>query len=205
VSERLRRRGHGDIHSASPSTRGHGRRTEDPGGAPEHHGWPRAARLTTEQVWQQLAKGSFAVLSQVTPAGEPRSSGVIFRTVGRRLPIATAPDSWQAWHIAANGRVALTAPVRRRGLLSLVQPIPPATVGFHATAIVYPSGSRQARRLLKELASLLPQERRASAAVIEVIPEAGFVTDGVGVSLAQPRDPASAGPHVPGPHEGSVR
>ena len=30
-----------------------------------------AARLTTEQVWHQLAKGSFAVLSHITPAGEP--------------------------------------------------------------------------------------------------------------------------------------
>jgi hypothetical protein len=34
-------------------------------------GTPMAARLTTEQVWHQLAKGSFAVLSHVTPAGEP--------------------------------------------------------------------------------------------------------------------------------------
>jgi hypothetical protein len=34
-------------------------------------GPPMAARLTTEQVWHQLAKGSFAVLSHVTPAGEP--------------------------------------------------------------------------------------------------------------------------------------
>jgi hypothetical protein len=32
-------------------------------------GQPAAARLTTEQVWQALAKASFAVLGHVTPAG----------------------------------------------------------------------------------------------------------------------------------------
>jgi hypothetical protein len=73
--------------------------------APEH-GQPTAARLTTEQVWRQLAKASFAVLSYVTPAGEPRSSGVLYKTVGRRLYIVTAPDSWKARHVAASGRVA---------------------------------------------------------------------------------------------------
>ncbi len=30
-------------------------------------------RLTSEQVWQAVARASFAVLSHVTPAGEPRS------------------------------------------------------------------------------------------------------------------------------------
>jgi hypothetical protein len=30
-----------------------------------------AARLTTEQVWHQLAKASFAVIGYVTPSGEP--------------------------------------------------------------------------------------------------------------------------------------
>jgi Pyridoxamine 5'-phosphate oxidase len=173
--------------------------------APEHDGRPRAARLTTEQVWQQLAKASFAVLSHVTPAGEPRSSGVVYKTVGRRLYIATAPDSWKARHIAANGRVAVTVPVRRGGLLSLLLPIPPTTVSFHGTAIVHPAGSPQVRRLLKELASLLPQERQASACVVEVVPEGSFVTYGVGVSLTQLRDPAAAGARVPVTLEGSRR
>ena len=119
-------------------------------------GPPMAARLTTEQIWHQLAKGSFAVLSHVTPAGEPRSSGVLYKSIGRRLYIATAPDSWKARHVAASGRVAVTVPVRRGGLLSLVTPIPPATISFHATAIVHPADSPQVRSVLKELASLLP-------------------------------------------------
>src|SRR5215211_8317104 len=173
--------------------------------APEDGGRPTVARLTTEQVWHQVAKGSFAVLSHVTPAGEPRSSGVVYKTVGQRLYIATAPDSWKARHIARNGRVAVTVPVRRGGLLSLVAPIPPATVSFHGTAILHPADSPQVRPLLKELASLLPEERRASATVIEVLPEGAFVTYGVGVSLTQMRDPAAARARVPVTQEGNTR
>ena len=168
-------------------------------------GPPMAARLTTEQIWHQLAKGSFAVLSHVTPAGEPRSSGVLYTTIGRRLYIATAPDSWKARHVAARGRVAVTVPVRRGGLLSLVAPIPPATVSFHATAIVHQADSPEVRSVLKELASLLPAERQASACIIEVIPEGFFVTYGVGVSLMRMRDPAAARARVPVTQEGSAQ
>ena len=168
-------------------------------------GRPMAARLTSEQVWHQVAKGSFAVLSHVTPAGEPRSSGVVYKTVGRRLYVATAPDSWKARHVAASGRVAVTVPVRRGGLLSLVAPIPPATISFHATAIVHPADSPEVRSVLKELASLLPAERRVSACIIEVIPEGSFVTYGVGFSLIQMRDPAAAAARVPVTQEKSAR
>jgi hypothetical protein len=153
---------------------------------------PMAARLTSEQVWHQVAKVSFAVLGYVTPAGEPRSSGVVYKTVGRRLYVAVASDSWKARHIAASGRVAVTVPVRRGGLLSLVAPIPAATVSFHATAIVHPAGSPQVGSLLKSLGSLLPAERRASACLIEILPEGAFVTYGLGVSLSKMRDPAAA-------------
>jgi len=64
------------------------------------------ASVGTEQVWHQVAKASFAVLSHITPTGEPRSGGVVYKTVGRRLYVAVAPDSWKARHIAASRRVA---------------------------------------------------------------------------------------------------
>jgi hypothetical protein len=91
----------------------------------------------------------------------------------------------------------VTVPVRRGGILSLLAPIPPATVSFHATAIVHPAGSPEVGSLLKELASLLPAERRASAWVIEIIPEGAFLTYGVGVSLLKMRTPAAARARVP--------
>ena len=64
---------------------------------------------------------------------------MVYAADGRRLYVAVASDSWKARHIAASGRVAVTVPVRRGGLLSLLFPIPPATVSFHGTAIVHPA------------------------------------------------------------------
>ena len=154
-------------------------------------------RLEGEQVWRALAKASFAVLGYVTPSGAPRSSGVVYKIVGGRLYVAVAPESWKARHIAQSGRVAVTVPVRRGGMLSLVAPIPPATVSFHATAMVHPAGSPEVRALLEKLADLLPAERRTSASVIEIVPEGAFVTYGLGCSLMKMRDPVAARARVP--------
>ena len=148
--------------------------------------------MTAERVWQAVVKSSFAVLGYVTPAGEPRTSGVVYRVVGRRLVVATAPDSWKARQIPGQGRVAVTIPIRRGGMLSLVAPIPPATVSFHATAVVHEAGSSKARALGEALGSLVPPERRVSASVIEIVPEGVFLTYGLGVSLRQMLDPARA-------------
>jgi hypothetical protein len=70
-------------------------------------------RLSSAQIWRQLERSSFAVVSHTTPAGEPRSSGVVYAAAGQRLYVVVASDSWKARHIAADGRVAVTVPVRR--------------------------------------------------------------------------------------------
>lgn len=158
----------------------------------EHDRQQRRPRLRSEQVWKAIAKPSFAYLSCVTPSGEPRSSGVCYKVIEGRLCVAVAPNSWKARYIAANGRVAVTVPVRRGGLLSLVAPIPPATVSFHGEAIVHPTGSAQARTRLKEMGSLVPPERRASGSIVEVLPEGQFLTYGLGVSLRKMLDPTGA-------------
>jgi hypothetical protein len=144
-------------------------------------------KVTTEQVWRQLAKSSFAVVGHVTLAGDPRSSGVMYAVADRRLYVVVAPDSWKARHLAADGRVAVTVPVRRGGLLSLVAPIPPATISFHGTATVHPPGSTPDR-----LASLIPAERRASGNVVEIEPDGDFVLYGIGVPLPRMREPDAA-------------
>jgi hypothetical protein len=153
--------------------------------------------LTSEQVWRAVARASFAVLSHVTPGGEPRSSGVVYKASGRRLVVAVAPGSWKARHVTTDGRVAVTVLVRRGGILSLVMPIPPATISFHGTAVVHPAGSPQASSLLDELGSLVPANRRASACVIEIIPAGAFRTYGIGVSLRAMLNPAAAQARVP--------
>lgn len=152
-----------------------------------------APRLTTAQVWRQLDRSRFAVISHVTPAGEPRSSGVLYVSEGRRVYLVVAGDSWKARHIASNGRVAVTVPVARGGLLALLAPIPPATISFHGTATVYSPGSTPPARL----AALLPAERRASVTVIEIEPRGRFVTYGIGVSLLRMRHPEAARATVP--------
>ncbi|GAB7045080.1 pyridoxamine 5'-phosphate oxidase family protein [Catenuloplanes indicus] len=145
-------------------------------------------------VWRAIEHASFAVLSHVSPAGAPRSSGVLYRTDGDRLYAVVARDSWKARHIAGDGRVAVTVPIRRGGLLALLVPIPPATVSFAATATVHP-GTVLER--LPRLAALAPPERRAGCAVLEIRPAGHFVTYGLGVSLARMRDTRLARARVP--------
>ena len=106
--------------------------------------------------------------------------------------MAVAPGSWKAKHVAASGRVAMTVTVRRGGILSLVAPIPPATISFHATAIVHRADAPEVRPLLEELGFLLPTERRDSSCLIEIVPEGEFLTYAVGVPLRKMRDPAAA-------------
>ena len=156
-----------------------------------------STRLSSEDVWRAIEKRSFAIVGYDTPSGDPRSSGVVYKATDRRLYVAVEPKGWKARHIAASGRVSVTVPVHRAGMLALLAPIPPATISFHGEAFVHPAGTLQTRALLERLGSLLPRERRGSAAVIEIVPKGTFVTYGVGVPLRQMRDTARARARVP--------
>ncbi|MET3423675.1 hypothetical protein BJ973_002887 [Actinoplanes tereljensis] len=153
-------------------------------------------RLTVDEVWRALSHTSFAVLSHGTPDGEPRSSGVVYVMSGGRMYVAVAKDSWKARHIAARGSVAVTVPIRRGGVMSLLVPIPPATVSFAATAVVHP-GTILAG--LPGLGRLLPPERRADCSVVEITPAGHFVTYGVGVPLLRMRDQEASRARLPIP------
>ncbi len=153
--------------------------------------------LTTERVWHEIGKASFAVISYVTPAGKPRSSGVMCAAVGHRLYVVTDPGSWKARQIGDGDQVAVTVPVRRGGLLSLVAPIPPATVSFHAKAKVHPAGPASIEKVPKKLASQLPKERRGTSCLLELVPEGNFLTYGLGVSLRDMAKPEAVLAHVP--------
>jgi hypothetical protein len=144
-----------------------------------------------------LNEASFAVVSYVTPTGQPRSSGVVYTMVGRRMFVVVGVDSWKARHITLSGRVAVTVPVRRGGIMSLLFPIPPATVSFHGSAVVHAAASPQGQRVLAKLARMLPPERQEACAVIEISPEGSFLTYGVGVPLMSMRRPELAKGRVP--------
>ena len=153
--------------------------------------------LTTERVWHEIEKASFAIISYVTPGGKPRSSGVMCAARNHRLYVVTAADSWKARRISTGDEVAVTVPIRRGGLLSLVAPIPPATISFHATATVHPAGSVSIEKVPKKLASQLPKERRSAGCLLELAPEGNFLTYGLGVSLQDMAKPAAALAHMP--------
>src|SRR5665648_733333 len=153
--------------------------------------------LSTDQVWGAIGRASNAVLGHVTPAGAPRTSGVVYRSIDRRIYVAVAPGTWKDRHIRADGRVAMTVLVRRGGLLSLLFPIPPATISFHGTATVHPASEPAMGTILDRLSRLLPPNRRASSAIIEITPEDNFLTYGIGVSLGAMRVPEAARTRVP--------
>ena len=148
-----------------------------------------------EEVWSEITRASFATLSYVTPGGDPRSSGVVYVCDRHRLFVAVAPDSWKARHISANGRVSVVVPVHRFALLSLFAPIPPPTVSFRAKAIVHPAGRVDRSPAPAKLISLLPDRRKDSAVILELIPVGDFLVYGLGCSLAEYRNASPY--HVP--------
>jgi hypothetical protein len=159
-----------------------------------------AGRLGSQQVWLTLSRNSFAVVGYVTPDGAPRSSGVVYTTLDRRLFVVVAKDSWKARHIALKQQVAVTVTVRRGGVLSLVFPIPPAAISFHGVASVHMPGTPRpavVTQALDKLAPMLPPHRREDVAVVEIVPQGYFLTYGIGVPLMQMRDPALASARVP--------
>jgi hypothetical protein len=153
--------------------------------------------VTCDAVWKALEKASFAVVSHVNAAGEPRSSGIVYGIVDRHLYLAVEADGWKARQISTGQEVAVTVPVRRGGILSLFIPIPPATITFEARATVHPAGSLDVASVSKDLAKLVPEDRKAGSCIIELVPEGRFLTYGIGVSLMDMRDPAVARAHVP--------
>lgn len=57
-----------------------------PGAVSGGDGQPTAARLTTEQVWHQVAKASFAVLGAIVhPAGSPQARPLL-KELGSLIP-----------------------------------------------------------------------------------------------------------------------
>ena len=149
-------------------------------------------RLTSARVWHALEKASFAVLSYDTPSGEPRSSGVVYKVA---RPAALRRGQTQRLEGEAHrgerpGRGDRSRAARRHHVARV--PIPPATVSFHATAIVHPPGSSKVARSSKELGALLPAERQDLASIIEIVPEGAFVTYAIDVPLRKMRDPAAA-------------
>ncbi len=88
--------------------------------------------LTATTVWKAIDAAIFAVMGHVTPAGKPRTSGVMYAVQDRRIFVAVDSDSWKARQIHDGDEVSMTVTVPRGGVLPLLFPIPPATITFNA-------------------------------------------------------------------------
>jgi hypothetical protein len=116
--------------------------------------------------------------------------------VDRRMYIVTARDSLKARQLRDEQTLAVTVPVRRGGVLSLLVPIPPATISFRARTTVHAAGTVDLETLSKRLARMVPDQRR-DGVVLELEPVGTFLAYGIGVSLRGMLDPALALSRVP--------
>lgn len=145
--------------------------------------------LRTDDVWREIDRCSFAVISYVTPRGEPRSTGIVYVTEGRRLFLATDTDAWKARHLRADPHVAVTVTIAKRIPFLPWIPIPAATISFHGLAEVMRLDEADAgivHRLMRGLED--DPARRDETCVIAITPTGSFSTYGVGVSLSDMRD-----------------
>jgi len=112
-----------------------------------------------------------------------------------RIPQARAKGHALAGGPALSG--GERAPCNSGGLLSLLFPIPPATISFAAEATVHPGTSVLDSPRLTTLAALVPPERRSASTLIEIRPTGNYVTYGIGVPLAKMRDTTRSRARVP--------
>ncbi len=151
------------------------------------------ADITSDQVWRELEKRSFAVLGYVTPRGEARTVGIVYTVLERQIYITTSPNAWKARHIASNPHVSLTVTITKRiPFVPRIQ-IPAATITFAGEASVHRAEEvppEILRALLRGL-ELGPEDQR-EISVIKVRPVGEFLTYGVGVALKVMRRPEDA-------------
>jgi hypothetical protein len=148
--------------------------------------------VSPDTVWRAIENATFAVLGYVTPAGKPRTSGVMYAVQDRHLYVSVAADSWKARHIHTGDEVSVTVTVHRGGLLALLMPIPPATVTFHARATVHSADTVEPGQVPAQLIKRLPPATRGHGCLIELAPVGEFITYGIGVSLRRMAKPGTA-------------
>ncbi len=155
------------------------------------------APVTSDLVWREIEKRSFAVLSYVNPKGQPRSSGIVYIPIERVLYVRVAKDSWKAKHIRRNPHVALNVTIPKRVPFMPWIDIPDATIAFSGTARVLAMGEVEPKLLDTLLGRMIDHEDNHENCIIEIHPTGHFATYGVGVSLLDMRDPKKARGRTP--------
>ena len=157
-----------------------------------------SAPITTDLVWKEIEKRSFAVLSYVNPKGRARSSGIVYVPIDRVLYVRVAKNSWKAKHIRLNPHVALNVTIPKRVPFMPWVKIPAATIAFSGTARVVSMGELETK-LREAIVGKLIEGHGAfdDNCIIEIHPSGHFATYGVGVSLLDMRDPEKARGRTP--------
>ena len=156
------------------------------------------APVSTELVWEEIQRRSFAVLSYVNPQGRARSSGIVYVPVDRILYVRVANESWKAKHIRLNPHVALNVTIPKRVPFMPWIQIPDATIAFSGTARVLAMRDLEPK-LLETLTSRMIKghDNLEENCMIEIRPTGHFATYGVGVPLLDMRDPKKARGRTP--------
>lgn len=155
-------------------------------------------KLTSDKVWEEIEKESFAVLGMVTVENEARTVGIVYVVRDRRLYIASRRDAWKVRHIEQNAHVSLTIPIHKGIPLMPWIKIPAATITFSGTAeILDPAQTPEeiVRAIVRDMAD--NEALLAESCLIKVTPEKDFLTYGVGMPLMQMRDPERARGRAP--------
>ncbi|MDH3500261.1 MAG: pyridoxamine 5'-phosphate oxidase family protein [Acidimicrobiia bacterium] len=148
---------------------------------------------SSDEIWAHIERWPFAVLGFVTPSGEARAAGVMYRVRHRRLYIITGPDTWKARHISRNPHVSVTVTVQRVPIR--IRQAPPAVITFSGRAAVLPIESVDPdlrAQLLRGVGDDI-----GPSCVIEIEPVGRFVTYGIGINPMQMRHPDKALARVP--------
>jgi hypothetical protein len=155
------------------------------------------APVTSDLVWSEIEKRSFAVLSYVNPKGRARSSGIVYVPIDRVLYVRVAKESWKAKHIRRNPHVALNVTISKRVPFMPWIQIPDATIAFAGVARVLSMSDVEPKLLEKILGRLIEGHGTGDNCIVEIRATGHFATYGVGVSLLNMRDPEKARGRAP--------
>ncbi|MDD9943519.1 MAG: pyridoxamine 5'-phosphate oxidase family protein [Myxococcales bacterium] len=150
------------------------------------------APVTTDSIWEELGRQTFAVLGMVNAKGEARTAGIVYTVHQRKLYIATDKESWKAKHVGGNGHVSLTICIPKRVPFLPFVHVPAATITCHGSGrvLAYSQAPAEVTRVLAR--GLEETGGAGSVSIIEVSPEGEFVTYGVGVSMLTMRKTQAA-------------
>jgi hypothetical protein len=156
------------------------------------------APISSDLVWEEVEKRSFAVLSYVNPKGQARSAGIVYVVIDRVLYVRVAKASWKAKHILLNPHVALNVTIPKRVPFMPWIKIPDATIAFSGTGRVVLMSELDPKLLETLTGRMIDQHGTlAENCMLEIRPTGHFATYGVGVSLLDMRDPQKARGRVP--------